>query len=125
MRVKIGPYRAKKRQKVSIHIDKWDTWNMDYTLALIIVPMLKQLKDTKHGIPSDFVEEGEDWVVGEAKWDFVLDKIIWSFEQIIHSEYEEDFHQPNNLNLDAYYAYNEHIQEGLNLFGKYYRSLWD
>ena len=123
MKIRIGPYRAKKPQKIDIHIDKWDTWGMDTTLALIIVPMLKQLKATKHGIPSDFVEEGEDWTISEAKWNFVLDKMIWSFEQLINSDNEEVFHPFRNR--DAYYAYNEHIQEGLDLFGKYYRSLWD
>ena len=41
----------RRKQKVSIKIDKWDTWGMDYTLALIILPMIKQLQDTKHGSP--------------------------------------------------------------------------
>ena len=26
-----------------VKIDRWDTWSMDHTLALIIVPMLKQI----------------------------------------------------------------------------------
>ena len=34
-----------------VKIDRWDTWSMDYTLADIILPMLKQLRDTKHGSP--------------------------------------------------------------------------
>ena len=34
-----------------IKIDRWDTWNMDGTLAGIILPMLKQLQATKHGSP--------------------------------------------------------------------------
>ena len=122
MKIKIGPYRNKKPQKIDIHIDKWDTWSMDHTLAHIIVPMLKQLKATKHGIPSDFVIEGEDWELSEAKWNLVLDKMIWSFEQLVG---DNEFSFFEWLKADAYYAYNEHIQEGLNLFGKYYRSLWD
>jgi hypothetical protein len=32
-----------------IKIDRWDTWNMDSTLAPIILPMLKQLREDKHG----------------------------------------------------------------------------
>ena len=32
-----------------VKIDRWDTWGMDHTLAKIVLPMLKQLKDTKHG----------------------------------------------------------------------------
>ena len=42
---------SKKQRKVKIRIDNYDTWNMDSTLALIIVPMLKQLRETKHGAP--------------------------------------------------------------------------
>ena len=42
---------SKKKRTIKIHIDEWDTWNMDHTLSLIIVPMLKQLKETKHGAP--------------------------------------------------------------------------
>ena len=34
-----------------IKLDRWDTWSMDHTLADIILPMLKQLRDTKHGSP--------------------------------------------------------------------------
>lgn len=32
-----------------VKIDHWDTWSMDHTLATVILPMLKQLKATKHG----------------------------------------------------------------------------
>ena len=35
-------------QKISVRIDRWDTWSIDTTLAHIIVPMLKQLKESKH-----------------------------------------------------------------------------
>lgn len=34
---------------VYVKIDHWDTWSMDHTLAEVILPMLKQLKATKHG----------------------------------------------------------------------------
>jgi len=34
-----------------VKIDRSDTWSMDHTLAHIILPMLKQLRDTKHGSP--------------------------------------------------------------------------
>jgi hypothetical protein len=42
----------RRTQKVKVHIDKWDTWSMDSTLAPIILPMLVQLKATKHGAPN-------------------------------------------------------------------------
>jgi hypothetical protein len=42
---------TKQNRKIKIRIDKYDTWGMDHTLALIVLPMLKQLKATKHGSP--------------------------------------------------------------------------
>lgn len=39
------------KRKIDVRIDTEDTWSMDNTLAHIILPMLKQLKDTKHGSP--------------------------------------------------------------------------
>ena len=44
-------FYSKNERKVKVRIDEYDTWSMDHTLALIILPMLKQLKATKHGSP--------------------------------------------------------------------------
>ena len=38
-------------RQVYVKIDKFDTWSMDHTLANIVLPMLKQLKQTKRGSP--------------------------------------------------------------------------
>jgi len=43
---------SKKKRTIKVHIDRWDTWGMDHTLAHIILPMLKQLKASKHGAPN-------------------------------------------------------------------------
>jgi hypothetical protein len=34
-----------------IKLDRWDTWSFDHTMAEIILPGLKQLKETKQGAP--------------------------------------------------------------------------
>ena len=39
----------KKKREVYIKLHRYDTWNMDHTLALIIYPMLKQLKEQSKG----------------------------------------------------------------------------
>ena len=90
-----------------VKIDRWDTWSMDYSLSFIVVPMLKQLKETKHGAP--FVDD-ED-VPEELKstsappkeneydtddnhfkrWDWALNEMIWSFEQNLDTNSEEKF----------------------------------
>lgn len=121
------------QQKVRIRIDKYDTWSMDGTLALIMLPMLKQLRDTKHGSPCDmlgfqqtsnsaqhcfdFYAEGDDLAdqAGHQQWVDIIDQMIWSFEQIVDDNYY--------INFDR--QYHQKIQTGLELFGRYYLNLWD
>ena len=92
----------KNEQKVSVRIDHWDTWSMDDTLAYIVLPMLKQLKETKHGGPhvnnKDVPKElRSDAIGGDVsathfqKWDWVLDEMIFAFESK-HNDWEEQFH---------------------------------
>ena len=51
--LKLCQWIESKRNRVSyIKIDKYDTWSMDHTLAMIVLPMLKQLQATKHGAPN-------------------------------------------------------------------------
>jgi len=78
------------------------------------------------------------------EWKIVLDKIIWAHEQVADGEMTtyKDFYIDGKfedsslyeafglgkkapvVNWDARLAYEERIQEGLELFGKYYRGLW-
>ena len=143
MKVYIGRYPkdTNKEQKVNVQIDKWDTWNMDATLAHIIVPMLKQLKATKHGAPlvhdedvpeelhrpvgydHDSYDTDDNWF---KRWDYVMDEMIFAFERK-NTHWEDTF-----LRLTSgEYDWKEHklvearIQRGFELFGKYYAGLWD
>ena len=122
MKVKIGGYPEHRwyhnwlfekfgitnEPKVSVHIDDFDTWSMDHTLAHIIVPMLKQLKETKHGAPqidaedvpkelrptkkeiNDYNKNGEVDLNFFARWDWALDEMIFAFESK-HEDWEEQF----------------------------------
>ena len=90
-----------------VKIDRWDTWSMDYTLSFIVVPMLKQLKETKHGAPfvddEDVPEElkstsappkENDYDTDEnhfKRWDWALNEMIWAFEQNLDNNSEEKF----------------------------------
>ena len=90
-----------------VKIDRWDTWSMDYTLSHIIVPMLRQLKETKHGAPfvddEDVPEElksisappkENDYDTDEnhfKRWDWALNEMIWAFEQNLDTNSEEKF----------------------------------
>lgn len=120
-----------------VKIDKWDTWSMDATLAKIILPMLKQLKESKHGSPmtddEDVPEElrstsaspkVNEWDVDEnhfKRWDWIMDQMIWSFEEIN----KDSFWDRLGLDREELQRYENRIDNGLRLFGKYYRGLWD
>lgn len=107
---------ARKKRTIKIHIDKWDTWNMESTLALIILPMLKQLKETKHGsqiidiedLPEhlrttnhnswetqecfDFYHEHEHESPTHDHWDWVLGEMIHAFEHYVDQSWEDKYH---------------------------------
>lgn len=141
-------------QKISVHIDYWDTWSMDHTLSYIILPMLKQLKATKHGSPhvddEDVPEElkstsapskeneydtDDNW---HKRWEWVLDEMIWAFEQKARdggweSDYYEFEDDPNEMfgikmtwsDDEGREAHQKRMSNGFRLFGKYYEALWD
>jgi len=91
---------SKRKRQIYVKIDKYDTWSADHTLALIVLPMLRQLKATQHGAPS--VDDADvpaplrstapgardkcenDWDTDDNwhyRWTYVLDEMIWAFEQ--------------------------------------------
>lgn len=135
MKVKIGPYPKKSgKRKIKIHIDNYDIWSMDHTLAMIILPMLELIRKDKHGSPyvenmdvpdelkSEIDEMGGDDKVHE-KWAWVLDQMIWSFTEILNDN-DPNYYIDQKFDGDSYAAYNKKIENGLYLFGKYYRGLW-
>jgi hypothetical protein len=167
----------KCKRTVKVRIDRYDTWNMDGTLAYIILPMLKQLQATKHGSPlvdDEDVPEGLDLRSTEAppkenewdtddnmhkRWEWVLSELIWTFEQMHNdNDWEAQYHTgvhdlvwkpvdkegnevpkedaklyqmekgPKDTHVfdkDGYMTHSKRIDNGLKLFGKYYRGLWD
>jgi len=101
----------RRQQRVKVHIDRWDTWSMDHTLAPIILPMLVQLKETKHGAPHVDLEDVPKELHGKKltkkqkeqgevddkhfeRWDWVLHEMIWAFEQKCRDHWEEDYYGP-------------------------------
>lgn len=150
-----------------VKIDRWDTWNMDHTLSLIVVPMLKDLKVTKHGAPfvdpedvpkklrptakqlEKFNKSGETDPKHFQRWEWIMDEMIWAHEQIIDENSDEKFwiehgeidweagepdengctplvwKKPSKVDWKGLKAHHERIDNGLKLFGKYYRNLWD
>lgn len=171
---------SKKIDTQYIKIDYWDTWSMDQTLSPIILPMLKQLKATKHGsaqvdmedvpeymrttdtedwdsqITFDFYKEDQEKRQYDVhdRWDWVLDEMIFAFEHLVDNSWEDKYHVgkieylsepckwdengkptlyqmkdgPNHTHKCDYEGLRaewERVDNGLRLFGRYYRGLWD
>lgn len=145
---------SKKNRETKIRIDPYDTWNMDHTLALIILPMLKQLKATKHGSPytddedvpehlrsnpnrikmgDPDIRKVESWDADDTvhvRWEWVLNEMIYAFEMELDEDWDLRIYQrePEGWD-DAKFAERkaiaDRIANGFRLFGKYYQGLWD
>lgn len=103
---------AKRSRKIKIRIDNYDVWNADYTIALIVLPMLKMLKESKHGSPcvddedvpehlrttaattltQDEKDTGHTDDLWEDRWDYVLNEMIHTFECTANNDWEDQFY---------------------------------
>jgi hypothetical protein len=149
----INLYLDKVELTVKVRIDRHDTWSMDHTLAHIVVPMLKQLKETKHGSP--FVDDSDvpdelkstnsppkenEYDIDDnhhARWEWVLDEMIWAFEQKTRDDWESDYYKYEDdptatfgmkcvwEDREGRKAHQDRMSNGFRLFGRYYECLWD
>ena len=101
----------RRTQKVKVRIDRWDTWSMDHTLAHIVLPMLVQLKRTKHGAPNTdnadvpkelrmskkqltaYSKTGDTDDNFFKRWNWILDEMIWAFDQKCRDDWEGDYYE--------------------------------
>ena len=127
MLVYIPTFEPKNGETEVIQIHDYDTWSMDYTLSRIIYPMLVKFKADAMSFPTtldqsdvpDFLQlkedltEEEEFDIYEKQWEWVLNEMIYAFDLVSNCE---DSYPP----LEE----NERMQNGLELFGKYFRHLW-
>jgi hypothetical protein len=96
------------KRRVSVHIDPWDSWSADHTLADIILPVLIDLKRSKQGAPNvDPEDVPENLRPGQLeieqyntngttdalffkRWDWVMDEMIWAFGEHVKDWPEGD-----------------------------------
>jgi hypothetical protein len=128
-------------RQTAVRIDKWDTWGADYTLSLVIHPLLIQLKEAKQGTPGveDIDVPHIPFPIGydvnkiweypelEQRWEWVIDEMIWAMGEIKSSYANEPKIEKGangKLEFAEYYAYQDRIVRGTTLFGKYFQNLW-
>ena len=123
-----------------------DVWSMDWWFFSVVIPMLKQLRDTKQGYPSKFKTPEE--------WDRELDTMIHYFIEATEegcsekNEYEEQYNKRwwdsfdkkgmayviddselRDKYLQRSYEIDEYREDmknkGFEMFSKYFWDLWD
>lgn len=81
-----------------------ELWNLDDTMTNFILPRLKLFKASLHGHPCNLTE---------TEWNGILDKMIDAFT--LMNKNDRDFTSAEQVV----------INQGLELFAKYYQDLWD
>lgn len=76
------------------------------------------------------------------RWDWVLNEEIWAFEQLVKDNADEEFFDRSECDdskkpwdidyvnrmkydVEGHLAWNDRVDNGLRLFGKYFRAHWD
>lgn len=125
------------KQKFQYGFPLYESWNLNTYVAKYTLPRLKHFRNNLSGHPLDLTQYG---------WEEVLDKMIWSFENFDKDPrpvYPENYDHrmlkktyasgncvftsmdDRRVNYDNVYEHKRKVQEGLDLFGKYFVNLWD
>lgn len=114
------------------HVFEFKSWHSG-----VVVPRLKDLKKSKDGYPGTLSSHDE--------WQEILEKMIWSFEHhddhvypIYSNDYDkryrviendkyitcESMNKTGTVDWSPVIDHQNKVQEGLDLFAKYYWNLW-
>lgn len=143
----------KRTRVIKVEVHDYDVWNADSTMAILILPLLKKLKEKTRSAPGDmlgfqqtsnfsaqstfdFYADGDEsvWNAGHTEWHNILDEMIWTFEQLQPDyDWEAQYWKvlpelgviKGSCDRADRIAHFNRIQKGLELFGRYYQSLWD
>lgn len=130
---------SKRTRTVKIKIHNYDTWNLDDTLSMIILPLLFEFRKNKSGYPmvaDEYVPEAlqsknarpkvneyDPDNLAPARWDYVLEEIMYAFRytniENMHMERFDSFDSNTRIELE------KRVQNGFKLFGIFYRAMWD
>lgn len=93
-------------QKIFRGVGDDELWSLDFTLAKLIYPRLKAFRETTVSYPTNLEDFNE--------WQDILDKMLYSFEFLASDDKWDNFEKEAS----------KEIQEGVELFGKYFMHLW-
>lgn len=128
--------RKKWLKKHGKYVPYSDLWSLDITIAKFVLPRLKKFKKENIGYP------GIDEMDTPEKWDEALDKMILAFEYVIswddwwlddpkynylvaESKYDDEYvAKIRKSHFDEGKRRQAVINEGLQLFAKWFQHLW-
>jgi hypothetical protein len=146
VRIDDFPEDCEQERVADVQIEEHDLWSLDSTLAMVILAALKKFKEAQQnpfaGTPGKVFHEVEDEIydcktidmfdleerellvqtAAQRRWGEILDKMIWSFENIVNEGWVD-----LPLDVDSQRKIREYearLQEGIDLFARYFRSLW-
>ncbi len=127
MKIDISGYGEQENgeRKIEVSFIDEDFWNLDNTLATVIAPSLAKFIER---MKNDSVAAGFPHALGSLeKWIEMLEKMHWSFNEIAEGRPGEDefFNVQLESRKDEFAVYHLRIQEGCELFGKYFQHLWE
>ncbi len=98
-------YEKYKNQRMENGFDDSETYSLDYVISQFVLPRLKRFRELTNGFPSELSSMTE--------WKIILDKMIAAFELDVKR-------------FDCTFTDMEQkvLNEGFELFFKYYHSLW-
>lgn len=140
--------RKKWLKKHGKYVNPKECWCLDYTIAEFVLPRLKKFKKDNNGYPGilsgedewdeildkmilafDYIIHDDDWWMFNLKYDYTSGL---KFEEvgrengfirthIVKEDWVDEIEQ--NYHIEAKRR-NDVIEEGLELFVKYFRNLW-
>ena len=105
-------WKEYQQQRLEGGFDDSEVWSLEGTITSFILPRLKRFKEITYSYPSD---------ISAKEWNNKLEKMITAFEYLENEDLGLD---DTKSGIDRWAAREKVINEGLELFIKYYNSLW-
>jgi hypothetical protein len=111
-------------QRAQRGYDDSNWWNLHYYLADHLPPLLEQLAEDHHGVPTDMVDKaGGDVNEGSKIWAAELRDVA---QKIRESNNDECAHDNGRCIKDVHcYVSEDNIKQAMVWLGEHWHSLWD
>lgn len=104
-------YNRHMKQLKKLGYSDSETWSLFSPICQFILPRLKRFKEIAIAHPGGITME---------EWIEILEKMIFAFEWAITEDEEENYSLPEEVKAANWEKY----EEGMTLFGKWFRGLW-